>query len=260
MLHKVSSFIKHFFRAEFLSHKKSNKKESHIVNDLILSNSMYYSFLDIDDLRYELLKEKEKIKVNDLGAGSSVTKSEQRRICDITRHSAIPEKYGKILFRLINYFESKTIIELGTSLGIGTMYLATPSSKNKVITIEGSKPSAAFANAIFEEFELNNIELQIGNFDEQLPLTLEAIEKLDFVFFDGNHRYTPTINYFNQCLEKATEKSIFVFDDIYWSKEMTNAWKQIIAHPKVSLSIDLYRMGIVFFDKELQKDKLFVRI
>ena len=83
---------------------------------------------------------------------------------------------------------------------------------------------------------------------------LKEHNQLDFVFFDGNHKKKPTLSYFKQCLEVAHEDSIFIFDDIYWSTEMTEAWQEIKKHPKVTLSIDCFEMGIVFFKKEQAKE------
>ena len=134
------------------------------------------------------------------------------------------------------------------------MYLASADSKSRCITIEGCPQTLETANRLFKENNYANIESHCGNIDNLLPNLLQNIETLDFVFFDANHKKAPTLNYFEQCLEKTYSNSIFVFDDIYWSKEMTQAWKQIINHPRVRVSIDIFQMGIVFFDDELQKE------
>jgi predicted O-methyltransferase YrrM len=75
---------------------------------------------------------------------------------------------------------------------------------------------------------------------------------LDFVFFDANHQKQPTLQYFNQCIAKANKNGIFVFDDIHWSEGMEQAWEIVKQHPKVTTSIDLYHMGILFFNPELK--------
>jgi predicted O-methyltransferase YrrM len=158
-------------------------------------------------------------------------------------------KYGQLLYKLVRYFEPKTIIELGTSFGISTMYQALAANKGKLITIEGSKEIAEIAKHNFKRMGIVNTELINDSFGNALPLVLEGIEKLDYVFFDGNHRKTSTINYFEQCLKKAHEDSVFVFDDIHWSKEMENAWEYIKKHNKVTVTLDLFFLGLVFFTK-----------
>jgi predicted O-methyltransferase YrrM len=141
-----------------------------------------------------------------MGAGSVKGLKKSRKVKEIAQNSAKSAKYAQLLFRIVNHFQPKTILELGTSLGISTSYLASVNSESAVFTIEGSKEIAEIARNNFHELELTNIRSISGNFDSELPLMLERIETLDFVFFDGNHRKEPTLNYFEQCLKKATEK------------------------------------------------------
>ena len=105
-----------------------------------------------------------------------------------------------------------------------------------------------------------NIELQQGNFNEILSPFIASTAPLDFVFVDGNHKYEPTIQYFNTLLPKLHEQSILVFDDIHWSKEMEQAWLEIQGHPSVTLTIDLFFIGLVFFRKEnIAKQNMVIR-
>lgn len=206
-----------------------------------------------------LLGNKRTIEVKDFGAGSSVLKTNTRKVKDIVRHSAKPAKYAQLLFRLVNYFQPKTILELGTSLGISTLYLAMANSKTKVISIEGSETIATLARENFKLLNVENIELIIGNFDKVLPAQLQKINCADFVFFDGNHRKTPTLSYYEQCLHYAHNNSVFVFDDIHWSQEMEEAWQTIKQHPRVTITIDLFFMGLVFFKTEQAKEHFVLR-
>lgn len=177
----------------------------------------------------------------------------QRKVKDIASYSTINPKYGEILFRLINYFSCKTIIELGTSLGIGTAYLAKVSKNNQIYSIEGCPQLVKLAQNNLTSINIKHVNLLQGSFDEVLPEVLNKIEQIDFVFFDGNHRYEPTLRYFNMCIEKIHNESIFVFDDIHWSPEMEKAWNEIKRNKKVRQSFDLFQLGIVFFKKELSK-------
>ncbi len=231
-----------------------------LILDVIEDEIPYYSMDDIWELRQELLADKSEIEVTDLGAGSKAIFSKKRRISDIAKHSGSNEKFGEMLFRFVVRFQPEALLEIGTSLGIGTLYMALPNSKAKVYTIEGCPNTAKIAKDNFSLFEVKNIKQYIGNFDNKLPEILSEIPKLDFVFFDGNHKKEPTLKYFEMCLEKADNKSVFIFDDIYWSDQMEEAWNIIKKHPKVTMTIDLFRFGIVFFNPELSKQNFVVKI
>lgn len=220
----------------------------------------YYAFGQIRSWRNALLRNRKEIAIRDYGAGSKVTGNKIRRVQEIAKHSCIPEKYGQLLFKMVCKFNYENILELGTSLGIGTLYLAMPNSKARVITIEGCKETASIANHTFEQIQTTNVQLLTGTFNEKLPEALEMLQKVDLVFFDGDHRELTTLAYFNQCLPYAHNDSIFIFDDIHWSLEMENAWKQIVKHPQVTVSLDLLRLGIIFFRKENKKEHFAVRV
>lgn len=229
-----------------------------LLNSVFYNSKSYYSYSQIEELRSVLKKNKKKIIHVDLGALAS-GKNKNFTVSDIVKKSAKKPKYSKLLFRLVNYFQAKQILELGTSLGISTAYIASGNLSSNLITLEGSPEIAKIAEENFKNLNLKNIRLIEGNFNNTLPTVLTKIEKLDFVFFDGNHTYEATINYFNQCLAKKHASSIFVFDDIYWSPEMTTAWEEIKNHPDVTVSIDIFQMGIVFFRKEQMKQHFIIR-
>jgi predicted O-methyltransferase YrrM len=139
------------------------------------------------------------------------------------------------------------------------MYLAAANSKTKVTTIEGCPNVTKVAKVNFDKIGLKNIELVNAQFDVFLPEYLKRTTQLDFVFFDGNHTKEATLNYFNWCLPKAGKNTIFVFDDIYWSKGMNEAWDEIKRHPKITLTVDLFSLGIVFFNTDLSKEDFVLR-
>ncbi|MCW3084681.1 MAG: SAM-dependent methyltransferase [Bacteroidetes bacterium] len=218
-----------------------------LYNQVFKKNMSFYSYEIVEDIRSQLLSNPVQIQVTDLGAGSGAGRSNLRSIRQITKTAAKNKKYAQLLFRLADHFQPDTILELGTNVGISTMYLAIARSKSRVITIEGCPEIRKIAQENFKQLQLQNIEPVPGNFDTELPKMLATVNTLDLVFFDGNHRKEATLNYFYQCLEKATGSSVFIFDDIYWSKGMTEAWESIKAHPEVSITLDLFQMGIVFF-------------
>lgn len=210
----------------------------------------FYAYESIEKQRQTLFGNNALLNIEDFGAGSTVTKSNQRKVSDIARTALKSKKYSQLMFRMIDYYQVKTIVELGTSLGITTAYLASGNLKGNVYTFEGAKQVAQVARQNFKTLLLENIQVVEGNFDITLQPKLSEINTIDFAFVDGNHRKEPTIRYFNLLLEKATEYSIFIFDDIHWSKEMEEAWNYIKAHSGVTLTIDLFFIGIIFFRKE----------
>jgi len=225
-----------------------------LYNDVICDENPFYVYDDIESIRAKLLLTDMEITIEDHGAGSKVNKSNTRQLKDIAKNTLKSKKYGQLLFRLVNHFKPATILELGTSLGISTLYLTAPSKKIKVTTVEGCANTAKVAQINFDKIGFENIELMNDTFDRFLPNYLTKINTLDFVFFDGNHQKEATINYFNLCVEKIHKETIFVFDDIHWSEGMTVAWETIKKHPKVISTIDLYFMGIVFFNPDLSKE------
>jgi predicted O-methyltransferase YrrM len=158
-----------------------------------------------------------------------------------------------MLFRLACQMQPNNILELGTSLGVTTLYLSSARPSANIYTIEGCPNIANIANQVFRNEKANNITSIVGNINTELPKVLSKIESLDMVFFDANHTKEATLNYFYKCLEKANDNSIFIFDDIYWSEGMTEAWKEIYENPAVTYSIDLFHLGIIFFKKEWKK-------
>ncbi|MGL6268559.1 MAG: O-methyltransferase [Chitinophagaceae bacterium] len=215
------------------------------------------AFQKIEDLRKSLLKNTEKIVVEDFGAGSSLDSSKERRISDIARHAAKPAKYGRLLYRMIEHFHCNRVLELGTSLGLSTAYMASPPSVEHVTTLEGAAFVAAKAKHNLASLSFSKVEIITGNFDTTLDLALKNNPKPHLVFFDGNHRKEPTLRYFRQCLSTADENSIFVFDDIHWSAEMEEAWREICQDDAVTCSIDLFFVGIIFFRKDFREKQAF---
>jgi predicted O-methyltransferase YrrM len=230
-----------------------------LVLQTIYNRADFYAYKTIENLRTQLSFSDQKVSCIDLGAGSLVDNKRLRSVKELVTASAKSPKFAQLLFRLVDHFQPAVVLELGTSLGISTAYMASANSKIKVISIEGCPEIAAIAKQNFKKLELKNIEQSIGNFDTVLPDILKNIQQLDFVFFDGNHRKEATLNYFKQCLAKAHEESVFVVDDIYWSAEMKQAWEEIKNNENVTVTIDLFFMGIVFFRKEQVKQHFVIK-
>ena len=244
-------YLKYWFTA---SNAKGHGVHSPFVYDFIKNvlndKRQFDCFRYIESLRSELKIDNTEINVPDFGAGSRMQLNNKRKISAIARSSLKPKKYSRLLFRIVHYYKPATIVELGTSLGITTSYLSFANPSAKIITIEGAHEVATIAKKNFNQLNISNIKIIEGNFDETLPIINSQLSTVNFAFIDGNHRKEPTLNYFHQLLNKANESSIFIFDDIHWSEEMEEAWNEIKQHPSVTLTIDLFFIGIVFFRTE----------
>ncbi len=232
------------FVFDFVTHVLQNKKQPNY-------------FQDIEKRRKELLNDNTIIEVEDFGAGSSVIKTNKRIIKKIAASSLKPKKYAQLLNRIVAYYQPKTIVELGSSFGVTTSYLACTNVESKIYTCEGSKAIATVAQQTFSSLHLKNIELIQGDFNKTLLPLLNRLTKIDFAFIDGNHRKQPTLNYFTQLLNFTTPSSILIFDDIHWSNEMEEAWAEIKKHEAVSLSIDLFFIGLVFLNQDFKQKQHF---
>lgn len=208
-------------------------------------------FSEIEQVRKALMVNDEIITIEDFGAGSRIFSGLQRKISGIAQTSLKPAKYSRLLHHIIAYYKPQISLELGTSLGITTSYLAKANPSGKVITLEGSGAIAAIAKHNFKKLAIENIEIVQGNFSDTLQGVLQKNSVIDFAFIDGNHSKKPTLDYFHALLPHTGNDSILVFDDIHWSEEMEAAWAEIQASQEVRLSIDLFFVGIVFFKKEL---------
>ena len=213
----------------------------------------------IEKLRKELLSSSLEINVCDFGAGIENTTKDKHRLKDIIKNSAKSKKYAGLLYRIIKYYNLQNVLELGTSAGISSMYMAAAIPIGKVITVEGNPEIAKLAAENFSNAGFNNIIQVTGDFDDVLSGILEKEKSFDCIFIDGNHREEATLRYFELCLPHIHNETVFIFDDIRWSEGMKNAWEKIKLHPSVKVSIDLFFLGIVFFRKELSKEDFVVR-
>ncbi len=227
------------------------------IKNVLRDKKKYDWYTVIETARQKLLKQSTEIEVEDFGAGSAVIKTKKRAVAAITRSSVKPAKYARLLYRMVNYYQPPTILELGTSFGITTSYLAAANTHAQVYTIEGSAAIAEIAGETFKRMGLSNIELINGNFNSRIPVLLEKLKLVDLAFIDGNHRKEPTLDYFKQLLNHSNASTILIFDDIHWSIGMEKAWAIIKQHPSVTLTIDLFFIGIVFFNTDINHKQHF---
>jgi predicted O-methyltransferase YrrM len=223
-----------------------------LISEVLNDDRSFYAYQSIERVRQMLLYNKRVLEIEDLGAGSRTIKSKSRSVQSSAKSALKSKKFSQLLFRMVDHYQPGIIVELGTSFGITTAYLASANINGKVITLEGSEAIADIALENFAKLKLKNIELVKGNFDDQLPAVLSSLPTVDLAFIDGNHRYQPTLNYFEQILAKSNHKSIIILDDIHWSREMEEAWQAIQQHSAVTMTIDLFFLGIVLLRDEFK--------
>jgi predicted O-methyltransferase YrrM len=255
------------FIYDYLKHRLGSKTRHgthspfvyRLADEVIYDFSNKSDYNNIEDQRKKLLNDDSEIQVTDLGAGSHLNKNRTKSVKQIAKNALKRPGLAQLIYRLAKDNNPEQILELGTCLGLTTAYLAKAVPTAEVITIEGCPQTAAVAAQNFKDLQLKNIELKVGNFDTILPSITKSKAKLDFVYIDGNHRKEATLNYFRLCLPKVHENSILIFDDIYWSTGMKEAWEEIKQHPDVRITVDLFWIGLVFFRSGQAKEHFKLR-
>lgn len=259
MQHLIKSYLKFLFHS-----KNEHGVHSPFVFDLVTkcfyNNTKYPEYYNLKSYRKSLLENKNTIEVTDFGAGSRVFKSNTREISKIAQTAGITPKNAELLFRIVRYFQPKNILEIGTSLGLATSALSLGNEKAKIITLEGcpntqkqAQEQLQVQNSNFQNIEFINTEFSsYFKIHHPSPITHHLI------YFDGNHSKKATLAYFKTLLPTISNDSVWIFDDIHWSAEMEEAWKIIKNHPKVSVTIDTFQWGIVFFRTEQMKEHFII--
>ncbi|MEM9678909.1 MAG: class I SAM-dependent methyltransferase [Bacteroidota bacterium] len=257
MLYNIQSYIKYKLNA-----KNQHSVHSPFVYDLVTQcfydKTTYTDYSRFSTYRNYLLQSDETIEVTDLGEGGKTQRTQKRNVRDIMKIAASPKKAQNLMYRLIRHLDIASILELGTSLGNATYAMALANPSAKITTIEGCPNISRYTSQNLKNRDIKNVEFLTGDFNSVFHELNQTT--FDLIFFDGNHNEKATINYFETLLERSNNDSVFIFDDIYWSRGMTRAWNYIKAHPKVTVSIDIFFWGIVFFRKEQAKEHFKIRL
>lgn len=257
MVHQIKSYLSHWLNSVG-THSLQAPFVYNLYTQVILADNDSQVFQSYRDLQKTFYRSDQLVEAVQLGADSKVEAGITHAVSKIARHGTSQAKISRLLYRLAQSNNSKTIVELGTSLGINTCYLSAIEDA-EVFTFEGAPQIAAIAKTNFSEQNRTNISLITGEIDSTLDNFLDGISQIDFAFIDANHRYEPTLRYFEMLKSKAQPETIIVLDDIYWSREMTRAWKHIISSDAITLSLDLFNIGVVFIRPELTKQNLQLR-
>ncbi len=228
-----------------------------LVTKCFYDKSDYKAYKLLNDYRTSLLKNTTEIEISDFGSGSRVFSSNIRSIRSIALTSGSTLKRTKLLCRITTYFKPKNSLELGTSLGLATHAIAVGSMNNTIKSIEGCEQIANLTKKLLE-VDYPNVRIHNSTFDKFLSKLSD--EQFDLIYVDGHHNYDATLFHFNTLINHVHNDSLMIFDDIYWSKEMKNAWDKIKSHPKVTVTIDTFYWGFVFFRKEQRKENFKIRL
>lgn len=228
-----------------------------LLTDCFYDRSHHPEFLRADSYRKSLLSNHNRIEVDDFGAGSKVFDSNIRKISAIAKNAGTSHSRLRLLTRLVKYFNPATILELGSSVGLATAYMAA-ATENCVVSVEGCANTALTARENLASSGFSNTEIVTSNFENFIE-NIDKSTRFGMIYFDGNHRLEPTLDYFERLLPTATNDSVWIFDDIHWSQEMELAWETIKTNPKVTVTIDTYQWGFVFFRAEQQKEHFVLR-
>lgn len=256
-MHRVFAYIRFLF-ASTNQYGVHSPFVFNLVTKCFYNKQKFLEYKTLKNYISDLKKDDRTIEVTDFGAGSKVFKSNNRQISKIAENAGISRKRAKLLLRLVEYFQPGEILELGTSLGIATAAMALGRNDSKIITIEGCPQTAGIAAEYFKKFNFKNVELLVSPFEKYL-LNTQPDQKFDLIYFDGNHRYQPTVDYAKALLKTVHNNSVWIFDDIHWSEGMDKAWDEIKTFEQVTVTIDTYQWGIVFFRQEQAKEHFIVR-
>ena len=227
------------------------------VTKCLYDRKKYPEYKLLKNYRDQLLKSDAVIEMTDFGAGSRVFKSNRREVRAIAKHAGANFKRMKLLYRVVSYFKPKEILEIGTSLGLATAALALPKTGN-ITTLEGCTKTSGLAKKHLVQSDILNTEIITGDFRETLPELLQ--NDYDLIYFDGNHSKEATLDYFEKLLSTANNASVWIFDDMYWSPQMAEAWQHIKNHPQVRVTVACFWLGFVFFRKEQAKEHFKIRL
>ncbi|MCB0399583.1 MAG: class I SAM-dependent methyltransferase [Winogradskyella sp.] len=256
-MYQLISYIKFLFSSTN-QHGVHSPFVYQFVTKCLYDKNKYDAYKKLQNYRKTLKKSKEKLQVTDLGEGSKILDNKVRKVSKMVKTSSSSKKEAKLLYRIAKFFKLDSVLELGTSLGMGTYAFALANKDSKITTIEGCKNTSNFTKSLFHNLDVSNINFKIGAFSSEIKSLDET--QFDCIYFDGHHNKEATIQYFETLLPKAHNDSIFIFDDIYWSKEMTEAWEYIKSHKMVTVTVDCFHLGFVFFRKEQAKEHFKIRL
>lgn len=243
--------FKYFTHLSYLKHRKGHGIHSPYLFEFL--NGVVFNSEKTECPAWVLKEHRDLLKLSTPSAG------EGRTVRSFISHSSVSEKQGKLLHRISSWFKPEMVVELGTGLGLSTLYLATGSPGTVLHSIEGNTERATFAAHLVSRCMLGPVSIHWGDMDEKLGDILALMPGRFLAYVDGNHHYEPTVRYVRSLMERAGEEAVILMDDIYWSRDMNHAWREIISWPECRVSIDLFHLGILLLRKNLHKESFKIK-
>jgi len=164
------------------------------------------------------------------------------------RLSSVKPHWGRLLYTLVREVRPKVCVELGACFGMSGMYIQAAqrhAGAGTFVTFEGSSARAEIARGMYRQLGFEGSTVVVGDFDRTLAPKIAELGRVDLAFIDGNHRLEPTVRYDALIRGSSTEGGVIVHDDIRWSAEMVEAWRQVVAKPGARAAFDVFRIGII---------------
>lgn len=249
--YRASQFARYLLKAQ-TAHGIHSPFVYDFVTQIIYAEKQYYAYEELEKWRNAVLSDPRSLQIRDFGA-SSVHEPVTEQVGERAKRIGLPLKYLKLLYKMVTRYNRKHILELGTGFGITAGYLSKAASSAHITTVEGCPQTADVARENLTKIGADNVALRCSEFDAALKEIEAAKSRFDMIFIDGNHREKATLDYFERLIPYSAPDAIFIFDDIYWSPGMTRAWDRVKENPNVRVTVDLYRLGVVFMNPDLSK-------
>lgn len=153
-----------------------------------------------------------------------------------------PKLKGMLLRRIVEGYGAKRVLELGTNTGFSGSYFVSVNGV-ELTTIEGSD---ALCNIADKNMRRISPKYRIMNnlFDDAIDQLIQENAKFDCVFIDGQHEKEATLHYAERVKPLMEKNAIYIFDDIYWSDDMNEAWKELVYTKDFFKAVDLFAVGV----------------
>lgn len=219
-------------------------------NQVVKRNVDKALFSNIEERRKNYLSDERIIDLIDHGAGSAMQSSKKRSIASIASTAVSSSSKCALLYKICQHFSYQNGLELGTSLGISALYMKMANKASQLTTIEGDPIIGQLIKTSLEQESIRSIT---GTFDEVLPHLNVESSLYDLVYIDGGHR-SDLIQNVMKLLDNLTNRlTVLIIDDIYWSSDMTSAWRDLKASDDYNVAIDLWHFGILYYDERAKE-------
>jgi len=214
-----------------------------LITNVIEEKSDFYAFSDISIAQLQLLQNEHVIQYG------------RKRIAvkEALKRFGITTKEGKFLFRLTNHYKPHTILSIGSSMGLAPLCLTRYNATVQCIILEYEQDIAEIAKQILNKEKNTALNIKIGAYHELLPESIVQLQRIDCVFIGKDVGVNDWDTVFEQCEPFIHDSTFFVLAGIRSSTDKQNYWMQYRQHPSVTIAVDLFDMGLLFFQPKLHK-------